>query len=248
MSRSIRMLAGVTLALTALATSAQAQTPAIDPGALKALDAMSTYLRGLKTFQVHAATATDEVDDDGQLITNSASTMYVVAMPNRLAANVSSDRNERSYFYDGKSFTLLARRVGYYATVPAPATLRELDDLLLDTYGIELPLADLFRWGSVRFNESGITSARDIGPGEAGGVTCQRYLFRQQGVDWQIWIQKGDHPLPRRMVITTTSDPARPRYAAAYTWNLAPSFNDAAFTFVPPAGASKIVLATVDQQ
>ena len=30
---------------------------------------------------------------------------------------------------------------------------------------------------------------------------------------------------------------------AEYTWNLAPSFNDAAFVFDPPAGAGKVVLA-----
>jgi hypothetical protein len=34
---------------------------------------------------------------------------------------------------------------------------------------------------------------------------------------------------------------------ATYTWNLAPSFNQESFTFVPPAGARKIVLATVGE-
>ena len=146
--------------------------------------------------------------------------------------------------YDGKTFTLFARRVGYYATVPAPATLRELDDVLIDKYDIELPLADLFRFGSPtleRLRHQGGDGHRP----ERGRrhVTCEHYAFRQDGVDWQIWIQKGEHPLPRKLVITTTTDAARPQFSATYTWNLAPSFNDAAFTFVAPAGAKKIVLA-----
>ncbi len=39
------------------------------------------------------------------------------------------------------------------------------------------------------------------------------------------------------------SDEARPQHTAVYTWNLAPSFNDAAFTFDPPKDAQKIVFA-----
>ena len=41
-------------------------------------------------------------------------------------------------------------------------------------------------------------------------------------------------------MITTKTDEARPQTSAVYTWNLAPSFNDAAFTFDPPAGAGKV--------
>jgi len=42
-------------------------------------------------------------------------------------------------------------------------------------------------------------------------------------------------------VLTTTTDEARPQFTANYTWNLAPSFNDEAFTFDPPADAKRIV-------
>ena len=87
--------------------------------------------------------------------------------------------------------------------------------------------------------------AKDLGPSAVDGTSCEHYAFRQDDVDYQIWIQKGEFPLPRKVVITTTTDAARPQYSATYTWNLAPSFNDAAFTFVAPADAKKIVLAAV---
>jgi hypothetical protein len=44
-------------------------------------------------------------------------------------------------------------------------------------------------------------------------------------------------------VIRTLTDEARPRFAAVLTWNLAPSFDAAAFTFVPPQDAKRISLA-----
>jgi hypothetical protein len=235
----------IALALVAVPAVAQpaGPPPAVEPAAIAALNSMAVYLRALKTFQVEAATARDSVSDDGQLITRASTVNYVVQMPNKLLADVVSDRNERQFVYDGTSFTMLARRVGYYATIPAPPTLRELDDLLIEKYDIELPLADLFRWGSPKWNAADIKAAIDIGPAEMLGTTCEQYAFRQEGVDWQIWIQLGDHPLPRKLVITTTTDEARPRYSATFTWNLAPSVNDAAFTFTPPKGATKIALA-----
>ena len=166
--------------------------------------------------------------------------------PPAARVDVSSDRAERSFVFNGKTFTLYARRMGYYATVPAPPTLRELDAVLVDKYDIQLPLADLFRFGNERWNASDIKGAVDLGPAEAGGATCQHYGFRQDDVDFQVWIQNGIHPLPRKLVITTTSNPSRQQFSASYTWNLAPSYSDDAFEFTPPPGTHKITLATVD--
>jgi hypothetical protein len=236
----------ITLAMCAPA-GAQTPAPAKDPAAIAALEGMSSYLRALKAFQVESVTTTDEVLDNGLLSQHAAKNTFLVEMPNKLFVTVSSDQKERSYLYDGKDFTLWASRLRYYATVPAPATLRELDDELSNKYDIEIPLADLFRFGSPSWNAADLTAAVDLGPGMVLGVTCQHYAFRQEGADWQVWIQKGAFPLPRKLVITTTDDPARPQHSAVLSWNLAPSYNAEAFTFVPPADARRIALAVVSQ-
>ena len=237
-------------AMVVAAAPAHAQTTAaakaaLDSGAMAALQSMGAYLRTLKTFQVEALTTNEDVLEDG-LKTQYAGTVNILAqMPGRLLAEVSNERVDRMYLYDGKTFTLFAKRLNYYATVPAPATLGQLADKLDDNYGISVPLADLFRWGTPGWSTEGITAARDLGPSDVLGTTCQHYAFRQDDIDWQIWIQKGDNALPRKLVITTKTDEARPQTSAVYTWNLAPSFNDAAFTFDPPAGAGKVVLAEI---
>jgi hypothetical protein len=213
-----------------------------DADSIKALDRMSAYLRTLKTFQVRSEMSRDEVLDNDQTIAFAGIVDLLVERPSRLRAQVTSDKQQRMYFYDGKSFTLWAQRVNYYATVPAPSTLRALVDTLADKYNIEMPLADLFYWGE-RHTANELQSAVDIGPSQIGGVTCEHYAFRQEGADWQVWIQQGDYPLPRKLVITTTTDEARPQYTSVMTWNLAPSFNDAAFVFVPPKDAQRIAFA-----
>jgi hypothetical protein len=44
-------------------------------------------------------------------------------------------------------------------------------------------------------------------------------------------------------MITTLTDPARPRFTSVMTWNLAPSYDAAAFTFDPPKDAKRVILA-----
>jgi hypothetical protein len=233
---------GIVETVTAPMPSDAAGDAGRDTGAITALARMSAYLRTLKAFQVRAETSRDEVLENDQNISFAGVVDLLVDRPNRLRAEVTSDQQHRMYFYDGKSFSLWGRRVNYYATVPAPPTLRALADVLADKYGIEVPLADLFYWGE-RHGANDLVSAADVGPSQVGGITCEHYAFRQAGADWQVWIQQGSYPLPRKLVITTTSDDARPQYTSTMTWNLAPSFDAAAFTFVPPKDAQRIVFA-----
>lgn len=230
------------------ADAAPTADAAVDPAALAALDSMGVYLRTLKSFQVEVAIESEDVLDNGIKAQYAGVINIVARKPDRLRAEVSTDLQERQYFYDGKQFTLWAPRSKYYSTVPAPPTIGELVNVLQEKFEIEMPLVDIFRWGAEGTSGAGITAAVDLGPSTVGGTTCQHYAFRQEGLDWQVWIQKGDFALPRKLVLTTTTDEARPQYQATYTWNLAPSFNDAAFTFDPPGDARQIVFATISPE
>lgn len=223
---------------------AAATESAVDPDATAALERMGAYLRTLQAFQVTVASSREEVLDNGLKVQSEWNTELVARKPDRLLVHTVSDSQDRWFFYDGKQFTLWATRADLYATVAAPPTIAELVRMLEAKYDIEVPLVDLFRWGTEEDSRAGITAAIDLGPGTVGGTTCHQYAFRQEGIDWQVWIQEGDFPLPRKLVLTTTTDEARPQFVATYTWNLAPSMNDAAFTFDPPADVHRIEFAT----
>jgi hypothetical protein len=240
-------IAILSFSLSLMAQSSAAPKNAdIDPAAVAALNKMGTYLRTLETFQVKSVQTTDDVLDNGQTIQSNGVIDLLAARPNRLRAEITSDDRHLLLFYDGKSFTIYGQLVNYYATVPAPSTIGELIEKVDEKYGIEMPLVDLFKWGSPQSDFAKyITSAIDVGPSSIDGTSCEQYAFRQQGLDWQIWIQLGDFPLPRKLILTTTDDDARPRHSQLLTWNLAPSFNDAAFTFDPPDGAQKIAIAEI---
>lgn len=238
-------LAAAALGVLALSTPARAEAPTeptiVDPAALAALGQMSTYLHTLDTFRVNAITTRDEVLDNGLKAQFETEVEVLAKKPGELYVHVTSDQQDREFFFDGKQFTLWAPRLRYWAAVTAPPTIADLARLLEARYGIEMPLVDLFRWGTSESREA-ITAATDLGPGTVDDTTCEHYAFRQEGLDWQVWIQKGSFPLPRRLVLTTTTDEARPQFEATYAWDLAPSFNDAAFAFEPPADAHRITI------
>ena len=214
----------------------------VDPDAINAVKKMAAYLHTLKSYQVIDDVTQDDVLDDGLIVQSASKVDYLLARPDRMRIEVTSDERHRLYLYDGKNFTVWARLVNYYATVPAPPTIGELFEKITDKYDIELPLYDLYNWGNKDEDINKIKTAVDIGPSSVNGVTCEQYAFHQEGVDWQIWIQLGEFPLPRKLVITTLTDDARPQHSDTLTWNLAPSFNDGAFAFDPPPDAKRVVL------
>jgi len=238
------LILGFSLSLSA--QTSPVQKADIEPGAMAALGKMGTYLRTLKAFQVKAVETVDDVLDNGQTVQSNRVIDMVAVRPNRFRVDIKSDDKNPILFYDGKNFTVYASLLNYYATVPAPPTIAEVIKHVQEKFDIDFPLVDLFYWGAPESTEAQeITSALDIGPSSVEGITCEQYAFRQNGLDWQIWIQQGDYPLPRKLILITTDEDARPRFTQVLTWNLAPSFNDEAFTFDPPQDAQKIAIAEV---
>jgi hypothetical protein len=151
-----------------------------------------------------------------------------------------SARAERELIYDGKTVTLWTPAQNYYSTVQFADTLDVLVRRLEERYGVEVPLSDLFLWGTAAAPLDKIESAMNAGQDFIGKDLCDHYAFRQGQVDWQIWIATGSKPLPRKIVITSRADDARPQSVSLIDWNLKPTFTNAAFKFTPPKGAKAV--------
>ena len=149
---------------------------------------------------------TDEVLDSGQKIQRSGVATLKVSRPDRLRADVASDRSNEQLFYDGKTFTIYQPALGYYGSFNAPPTLAQLVNEAEQHYGIDMPLADLFAWGTDQTLTANLKGATNLGPSMVKGVKCDHYAFRRADVDWEVWIQQGPQPLPRKWVITTTTE------------------------------------------
>lgn len=242
------MTPAVVPAHAAKPAAAPAAKQGVDPDSVQALERMSSYLRTLRTFELKADILQDEIGDDGRKLQIGSSATYRVRRPNGFTIEQVSDRKVRRLFYDGKTVTLLAPKVGYYAQAPAPATIQQTLDLLHDKYDIEVPLEDLFRWGEPGDSRDRLVTGYYVGPARINGVETDQYAYSTGDLDWQVWIDRGDKPAPRKIVITDTSDEAQPQFAATLAWNAKPTFGDADFTFTPPAGSGKITFGSTVAQ
>ena len=218
----------------------------IEDGAIDALKEMSNFLMQANTMQIVSNGSLDVVTNNGQRIQLDGTTTYKVRKPAGFVIDYQSDIKSRRFIYDGKTFTVYSPKLGYYSSVPAPATNRDVLKTIYDKFGIALPLEDLFRWGDGSNDDriKALKSAYDVGPATIDGVETDHYAFREDDVDWEVWIQQGDQPFPRKLVIIDRNDPAKPTFIARLQWQLNPAFTDADFTFVPDANAKKIQMAT----
>jgi len=231
--------------------AARARAPkkvTIDPEALAALDGMGAFLRSQKAAAVTARLAADEVLPSGEKVKYLGTAQLQIRHPDGLHVEVASDRKDWQLFYDGKNATIFQPRSGYYSTFAAPPTLGELVDVAGQKYGIDLPLAELFRWGAENDGKARVLSAVSLGPSKVEDADCAHFAFHQRDVDWQIWIERGEQPLPRRLVVTTITERSQPEHDAILSWNLAPELDDQSFAFVAMPGAQQIELQVMGRR
>lgn len=231
------------------ATAPQIVSPGVvDPNSVAALKRMSAYLTSLNTAAITSEGSLDVVTDDGQRIQLDGVTKYRLRKPNGFVIDYVSDAKSRQFIYDGKQFTVYAPKLDFYATVPAPATNREVLDTIYKRFGIALPLEDLFRWNDPSgLRVDALKSGYLAGTATLDGVETDHYAFRETDVDWEIWIEKGDRPLPRKVVIVDRTVPANPTFIARLNWTVNPAFTDSDFAFVPDKDAMRIELAVYEE-
>ena len=225
--------------------AASAATDTKDTAVLERLAEVGRYLRTQKSFAVKADALTDEVFESGQKLQFASTVDYVVSAPDKLRAKLRSDRRHRDFYFDGQTLTQVAPRVGYYASVSMPGSLTENMARLAERYEIEMPLADLFLWGTPAGGLNDVTAAMWVGPAQINGVDVDHFALRQPGVDWQIWVERGARALPLKRVITTADEPAQPQYAATLKWKFGTPAAASTFTYMPAKGRNRIELKSV---
>jgi hypothetical protein len=215
----------------------------LDADAMAALDAMGAHLRSLGSFRLVSTATSEEVYANGQKLQFLQRTTYTMGGPTSLHVKIETDSQNRDVFYNGKTFTIVAPRAGKYLQLPASGTVGQVLTRAYEDWGVDFPVQDLFRWGDPSATAERPKEGFKVGSARIGDAMTDHYAFRQTGVDWQIWIDQGDKPLPRKMVITNLEDPAQPQYVAYFSWDLAPVIAADAFDFAPAKTDTRIDLS-----
>lgn len=218
----------------------------MDAKANEHLKAMCSYLAGLKEFAFHAEATYEVVQDSGQKLQFTNLRDVLVARPNRVVSHASGDTANRSFYYDGKTVTLYDKKAKAYAVAKASPTIDAMLDEIHKKYGFNPPLADVLFSNPYKVLTERLQSGLYVGLSQVGKTKCHHLAFRQKGIDWQLWIDAGKEPLPRKIVITFKREVGEPQfYARLSNWNISPKVDAAQFTFRPPQGATKVEFVAI---
>lgn len=202
---------------------------------------MGDYLAEAKAFSVNTEIWQDLELSSGQHVQAGRNLVFQVRRPNRLRVEVRSTRRNRELLFDGSAITLLNRAQNFYGTVPTKGSLDEAMDLAVERFGIAMPLEDFLRSDPYQDLRKNVTSATDIGPVSVMGVPCEHLAFSQEHLDWQVWIETGARPVPRKFLITYKDEADAPQFTAIFSnWDFTTKLPDFVFKFEAPEGANKI--------
>ncbi len=208
------------------------------------LKTMCDYLAGLEKFNMAARTTSDQFGESGEKIQVSARRTLHVNRPDKLAVQVSGDQGERSAVYDGKTVSMVDLSKQFYTVVPVPSTIDAALDTLAKDYGIVVPLEDLLYKDLYERMQTRVSAGQYLGPHTVDGIQCHHLAFLTDTSNWEIWIDAGSNPVPRKLTIDYGQGAARARYSAEIVgWNASSAFRADTFEFRLPDGVKRFELA-----
>lgn len=241
------LFVGYGLLLGAWCATGQEQTN-ISPRAESVLRSACQFLADTHAFSLSAEIWREHVNEAGQKLQFSRALTMDVKRPDGLRLEINSPLSVRSFWYDGKTLTILDHKRNLYSTAAMPSTLDKALDVAHDKFGIDLPLIDLAVSDPYKNATAKVQDGRYFGISPVLGIPCHHLAFTQENVDWQIWIEDGPQPLIRKFVITHKNSPGAPEFTALITrWNMADRIDDSDFVFERPRGASKIEMQSDEQ-
>jgi hypothetical protein len=230
--------AGGTTGGAAAKGAAQAPAP---PDPDKILRDMADFLKSQGQFSFRAEVTDDQVYSGGKKLQYSLDLKVAVRRPDKIRIDGQGDLENQEVFYDGLTLTLYNKDHNLYAITPMPPTIDEALTKAYHDFGLQVALADLVCTNAYDLMMKNVTHTLYVGLHRVRGVLCHHLAFDQKDMQWQIWIEVGDKPLPRKLLINQKKLQAEPQWTATLTdWNLSPQLPANMFTFVPPTGSHQI--------
>jgi hypothetical protein len=218
-----------------------APAPIMEPRALDRLKRMSATLGAAKALTYRSRSTVEVPATTGQLITLFATSDVALQRPNKLRVHVTGEVRIFDFYDDGTTIAAFAPMNQVYSVASAPPTIDATLTFVRDKAGIQFPSADVMYSDPYAVLTKDLTSAFVVGPATVDGAPCEHLAFMAPGVHWEIWIETGQRPLPRRLALTYTTVQNFPRFLVEFAdWNLQPKLAAGHFVFNKPSHATPI--------
>ena len=243
-------LAAAVFVLTVLLFSAP-RAEAEEDNAKAILKAMSDYVASQDTISLTFDTDIEVITPELEKIQFTNSGRLALSRPDKLVVSRTGGYADVELVFDGKKLSALGKNINTYTQLDAPGTLDQLIEKLRASFGLALPAADLLLSQPYEDLIADVSEAKHVGSGVIDGIECEHLAFRNSETDWQLWVEIGDHPIPRKYVITSKTVTGAPQYTLRIKdWKSGEQVAADAFAFTPPQGAKKVApeaLSSLDE-
>jgi hypothetical protein len=240
-----RCVALITLVFATILFAASGARAA-DDDAGQILKAMSDYLASQTTISAVFDTDVEVITPELQKVQFASSGAVQLSRPDKLHATRTGGYSDVELFFDGKTFTVYGRNINSFVQLDAPGSIDKLIDLLR-AKGVAVPGADLLFSNAYETLMADVIDAKHIGRGVIGNIECEHLAFRNEDTDWQLWVEVGANPIPRKFVITSKAVASAPQYTLIIKdWKTDVPADPAIFAFKPPEGATKAGLDALE--
>lgn len=222
---------------TTLAESVQS----IDERTRDIVTLMGEFLDDLPQFAFTAKVRYDRALEAGTLVEAHEVHHVAVKRPGQLRATVLGDSGLRAALISDGTATLVDPVSRRYFQCEVPKSVGGAVDVLVIDLGLSLPSADFIYEDSASTLLADVESSEYLGVVPIDGAPCHHMVFLQEGLEWQLWVSAGVHPVPNRISMRYTDRPGAPRFSASLDWNLATTrYSDSAFAFIVDDGMTVI--------
>lgn len=211
--------------------------------ALEILKAMSDYIASQKNISLTYDSDVEVVTPEVEKIQFTSSGKVLISRPDKVRATRTGGYADVEIVFDGKTLSAVGKNINAYTQFEAAGSIDQLISKLRSLDLITAPGADIL--GSHIYDDlmADVIVAKHVGRGVIDGVECEHLAFRDLNVDWQLWVDVGDRPIPRKYVITSKGVGAAPQYTLRIKeWKTDAPVAADAFVFMPPQGANKVAL------
>ena len=154
---------------TTVARAANVPRPAISEDASSAIARMGATLRS-KEFSFQVRTIRVFANNNGELLHIGHNFKVTVRRPDRLLVDGTGDDGPRKLIYDGQMAVVVLDNGKKYASLPVPATIEGMLQVVVGHFGVDFPLADFLTDDPDKAFLMGVTAGRDVGPATIDGV------------------------------------------------------------------------------
>jgi hypothetical protein len=220
----------------------------LNPDADELLRSMSKFLAGTKAFSVVADVSFEFMTVEAQKLQLNSRASVLMERPSKFHIARQGRFADVELTFDGRQISIHSKNLNAYLQHDLAGTADDAMRAVEALSGLSMPGADLLFSDPYAVLSAGVTSSSYHGLATVGGAKAHHLAFRTPIVDWQIWVQDGEQPLPLKYVVTTKRLAGAPQYSVQLSqWNLKPAIGAGSFKFTPPAGAQRLKSLPLDE-